>query len=72
MCPTANEIKNNEIKSVPGPVWGVMPITAAKAKGHAEINPADVLPKNRNFRRYYGSLTTPLCSVFEQTPLAEQ
>lgn len=44
------------------PIWDIMPATPGKQASTVKISPQDLLPKNRNFLRYYGSLTTPPCS----------
>ncbi|NQW08888.1 MAG: carbonic anhydrase family protein [Alphaproteobacteria bacterium] len=44
-------------------IWDVMPQAAdATAKTGSTIRPADLLPVDRNYFRYAGSLTTPPCS----------
>ena len=45
-------------------VWGHMPASAGPVRGVAEVrvNPADLLPAERAYAHYRGSLTTPPCS----------
>lgn len=43
-------------------IWSIMPPTPGKRSSSIMISPQDLLPKDKEFRRYFGSLTTPPCS----------
>ncbi len=44
------------------PIWEIMPQEKGKADADVEINAADLLPEERTYFHYMGSLTTPPCS----------
>ncbi|MGB3507962.1 MAG: carbonic anhydrase [Microcoleaceae cyanobacterium] len=52
--------ENNALKSI----WDAMPMSKLSQKTVSEkmVNAAEILPKEQNFYRYFGSLTTPPCS----------
>lgn len=55
-------MKQGKTDGTIGKVWKVMPVEAGKASGKAKINAADLLPRDRSYYHFSGSLTTPPCS----------